>query len=328
MKNKYYSNPKILNDFLNYLLAIKGYSIRTIEEYESVLIMFFKFIKEYLSIAIEIKDFNVFILLQVKEADIIAFLVHTNFKHDNSPYTRQKKLSAIRSFYKWLLSTYPSMLKENPAKEIPNIEKVVRIPKYLTLEQSKKIQEVFTLKNSKFPLRNNLIISLFLTTGLRASELININLEDINFSNNTIRINKGKGNKEREIVFSNKYKERLLDYIALRNKKNKVVKLSEPLFISYQNKRIGIDGIEDICKKAYELMGLEKCGYTTHTLRHTAASLMYIYVKQDILLLKEFLGHSSINTTQIYTHICNEKVKEAVEKNPLNIVENAKEEAA
>lgn len=291
--------------------------------------MFFKFIKEYLSIAIEIKDFNVFILLQVKETDIIAFLVYSNFKHDNSPYTRQKKLSAIRSFYKWLLSTYPSMLKENPAKDIPNIEKVVRIPKYLTLEQSKKNQEVFTLKNSKFPLRNNLIISLFLTTGLRTSELININLDDINFSNNTIRINKGKGNKDREIVFSNNCKEKLLNYIALRNnKKHKVLKLNEPLFISYQNKRIGIDGIEDICKKAYELMGLEKCGYTTHTLRHTAASLMYIYVKQDILLLKEFLGHSSINTTQIYTHICNEKVKEAVEKNPLNIVENAKEKAA
>ena len=84
----------------------------------------------------------------------------------------------------------------------------------------------------------------------------------------------------------------------------------------------------DVCAKAFKLLGLEDYGYTTHTLRHTAASLMYIYVKQDILLLKSFLGHANINSTQIYTHIYNKQVKEAVDRNPLNIKEEVKKKVA
>ena len=281
-----------------------------------------------LNILVEVKEFNIFILLQVKKADIIAFLVYLNFSRNNNPYTRQRKLVAIRSFYKWLLSIHPSgYTMENPAKTIPDIEKIERIPKYLTLEQAKKIQNIFTLENSKFASRNNAILSLFLNTGIRASELININLKDINFEKNQISII-GKGNKERIVYFSNSCKEKLKKYIEVRNRNKKIINIDEPLFISYQKKRIGIDGVEDVCAKAFKLLGLEDYGYTTHTLRHTAASLMYIYVKQDILLLKSFLGHANINSTQIYTHIYNKQVKEAVDRNPLNIKEEVKKKVA
>jgi len=328
MKINYNKNPSILNNFLYYLSGIKGYSLKTISGYNSDLNMFFEFLKEYLNIKVEIKEFNVFILVNVKEVDIIAFLVHSNFNKDNSPNTRQRKLCAIRSFYKWLLSTHPSYEKENPTKNIPNIEKVERIPKYLCLENAKKIQTVFTLENTKFPQRNNAIISLFLSTGIRASELINIDLIDVNFDNSSICINNGKGKKERVVFMNDFCKKQLKKYLEIRNKNKKVINFYEPLFMNYQNNRVGIDCIEGICQKAYKLLGLEDYGYTTHTLRHTAASLMYLYVKQDVLLLKHFLGHASIATTQIYTHIYNQKVKDAVDKNPLNYIEKVEKQVA
>lgn len=327
MKLNFDKNPTILNNFLNYLLAIENYSENTIKAYNTDLLQFFSFIKQYLKIAVEVKEFNVFIVLQVKKADIIAFLIYLNFSRNNNPYTRQRKLTAIRRFYKWLLSIHPSGYTiENPARTIQDIEKVARIPKHLNLEQAKEIQDIFTLKNTKFPVRNNAIISLFLNTGMRVSELININLRDINFEKNQISII-GKGNKERIVYFSNSCKEKLKKYIEVRNRNKKIINIEEPLFVSYQNKRIGIDGVEDICAKAYKLLGLEDYGYTTHTLRHTAASLMYIYVKQDILLLKSFLGHASLDSTQIYTHVYNKQVKEAVDRNPLNIIEVKKKVA-
>lgn len=317
MKINYNKNPTILNDFLYYLRDVKGYAEETLKAYNSDLLQLFHFIKKYNEIKIDIKNFNIFIVLQVKEHHIIAFLVYLNFNKNNSPYTRQRKLSSIRTFYKWLLSNHPNIAKENPSKEIANIRKLVKLPKYLTLEQAKKIQEIFTLENTKFPIRNNTIISLFLNTGIRASELININLKDVNWEDSSIKIC-GKGNKERMVYFSTSCKTQLLKYLHIRNRNKKIIDIDEPLFISYQNKRLGIDGVEYVCKKAYELMGLKEFNYVSHTLRHTASSILYTYAKQDILLLKNFLGHSHITTTQIYTHIYNSKVKDAIDRHPLN----------
>lgn len=317
MKVNYDENPKILNSFLDYLQGIRGYTEETIKAYNSDLLQFFNFIKTYLEIQVTIKDFNIFILLQVKESDILAFLVYLNFTRNNTANTRQRKLCAVRRFYKWLLFTNPTIQKENPTTNIPNIERVIRLPKHLTLSQAQKIQEIFTLKNTKYPLRNNAIISLFLATGIRVGELININLKDIDFNTNSITVY-GKGNKERIVYFNDKCKKKLLKYINVRNKDKKIIDINEPLFISYQHKRLGIDGVEGICEKAYILMGLENYGYTTHTLRHTAATLIYIYVAQDIFLLKKFLGHADVSTTEVYTHVYNKQVKQAVDKNPLN----------
>lgn len=317
MNVNYKTNPAILNNFLYYLQGIRGYTEETIKAYNSDLLQFFRFIKRYDNISINIKEFNLFILLKIKEADIMAFLVYLNFNRNNKPETRQRKLCSIRTFYKWILQNNPCVSKENPTIGISNIRKIVRIPKYLNLEQAKKIQKIFTLENTKFPIRNNTVISLFLNTGVRASELINMNIKDINLKNNSIIVN-GKGNKERTVYFSNSCKEQLIKYLNIRNKDNKIININEPLFLSYHKKRIGIDAIEDICNKAYKLMGLENYSYTTHTLRHTAASLMYIYVKQDILLLKKFLGHVRIDTTEIYTHTYDKTAKQAVDKNPLN----------
>lgn len=310
-------SPKVLCDFLNYLMAIRNYSLRTIKLYNNELLMFFKFLKEYKSLNVQLKNFNVFILAQVKESTIIAYLVYSNYYRNNSSRTRQRKLSIIRSFFKWLFINYPPFnYMENPTKYIPNIEPVIRLPKYLCIEDARKIQTVFDIHNSKFPNRNNMIITMFLHTGMRASELINLNISDINFYKKTIIV-KGKNSKERIIYIDKVLLSKLKKYLKIRNKNKKVLNMNDALFISYQNKRIGIDCVEDICGKAYKLMGLSKYGYNVHTLRHTAATLIYRET-MDILVLKEFLGHEQISTTQIYTHVINDETKNAFNNNPLN----------
>ena len=312
--------PEILKDFLAYLSGIKNYSYHTIKNYYLDLMIFFKFIKEYMEIEVAIKDFNVFILAKVQEKDIIAFLVYLNYYKDNTAQTRQRRLSSIRTFYKWLFINYPPFNgRKNPTKNIPNIEPVNRLPKYLNLEQAKEIQEVFNITNSRFPLRDNTIISTFLHTGIRLSELININIEDINFYSKTIRII-GKNDKERTVYIDKVLMQNLEKYLKWRNKENKLISLSEPLFLNKNNNRIGVDCVENICEKAFNIMGLKEYGYTTHTLRHTAATLIYKQTK-DLLILKEFLGHAQLSTTEIYTHVINDEIKKAVENNPLSNLE-------
>ena len=309
--------PEILKDFLAYLSGIKNYSYHTIKNYYLDLMIFFKFIKEYMEIEVDIKDFNVFILANVQEKDIIAFLVYLNYYKDNTAQTRQRRLSSIRTFYKWLFINYPPFNgRENPTKYVPNIEPVIRLPKYLNLEQARNIQEVFNLTNSRFPLRDNTIISMFIHTGMRLSELININVQDIDFYSKTIRV-VGKNNKERTIYINKILMQKLEKYLKWKNKDNKIIVLDEPLFLNKNGNRIGVDGVENICEKAFKLIGLGEYGYTTHVLRHSAATIIYKYTN-DIFLLKEFLGHSCIEATEIYTHINNIKVKQAVENNPLN----------
>lgn len=313
MKSSNKENPKILNDFLDYLLKIKNFSKNTVEGYGTDLRLFFKFLKEYLTLDIPIKDFNVFILSSVKHSDIIAFFVYLGFHRDNTASTRERKKASIRAFYKWLLNNYPTInIKINPTEALPFIKKVERIPKYLTIPQAKQICNIFTLANCNYPIRNNMIVTLFLNTGLRLSELCNINIRDIDFKHKCFSV-VGKGNIERKILISENIKQQLQEYINFE----KITDLDRPLFISRQGNRISARAVQVICKKAFKLMGLDKKGYTTHTLRHTFATIMYKSCNKDILLLKELMGHTSIEATQIYTHIDEEEIRKAYESNPL-----------
>lgn len=321
-------NPILLNSFLNYLIQIKNYSITTVKEYKIDLLVFFRFIKEYCNIQVEVKDFNIFILANIKESDIIAFLTYLNYTRDCSASTRRRKLSAIKCFYNWLFTHHSIGNLSNPAQLLPSIQNIERLPKCLNLEKAKKLIDIFNSQNSKFPERNNAIISIFLNCGLRASELLNINLCDINLSHKFIKVI-GKGNKERTCYINDKTKSRIEKYLEVRNRGKEIIDTSEPLFLSYRNTRLNLGTVEAITKNAYKLAGLEDFGYTTHTLRHTAATIMYKYVKSDILLIKEFLGHSTIKSTEIYTHIDNEDIKRAIESNPLsNFVYERKNEIA
>lgn len=311
-------NPKILNDFLMYLYIIKGYSQNTISTYNFNILHFLKFLLQYWDIPIKTKDVTIFILINVKESDIAAYLVYLNYLKDNSPSTRKNKIESLRSFYKWIFSSFPTNtnMKENPMLSLPGIQQQIRLPKYLNLKDAYKIQNIFNISNSRFYIRDNLIITLFLQTGMRLSELVNININNINFDKKSITII-GKNNKERIIYLNDLCMKKLKEYINLRKNKTKIININEALFLNKNGQRLQQHGVEYICKKAFKLAGLEEYNYTTHSLRHTVATQLYIN-DIDLLVIKEILGHSSITTTEIYTHVHNLKVKEAVEKNPLS----------
>lgn len=310
-------NPNILNKFLHYLDSVKHYSIKTIAEYGIDLMVFFNFIKEFLNLPIDVKDFNLFTVQSVKEADIFAFLVYLNDYRDCTASTRSRKIAAIKAFYKWLYVFYPNEHICSPVEYLPSIQAIKRLPKYLSLNDSKKLINVYNSKNTKSPERNNAILALFLNCGLRVSELININVCDLNLKDGFIRII-GKGDKERMSWLNEFAKEELEKYLEVRNRNLEVVDISAPLFLSSRKERLSARSVEVIVENAYKLVGLGNRGYTTHTLRHTAATLMYQYVKPDILLLKEFLGHSTIKSTEIYTHVSDERIRDAFNSNPLS----------
>lgn len=306
------TNIPILNEFLYYLLCVRNYSKQTAIGYSRDLRRFFRFIINYLELNIKPKDINVFVLGKIEESTIIQFLIYLNYYENNSPSTRGRIITSIKSFYKWLFYKYSVTLKNkhNPTLNIPSIDKIERLPKYIRLKDAKRIESIFNENNSRFYERNNAIMVLFLNTGLRVSELISINKDDIDFINKKVKVI-GKGNKERTVYLNNICIDTINNYLKTRDDEEKA------LFINSKKQRFKIRGVEEICEKAFKLSNLETFNYTTHTLRHTAATYLY-KSSHDILVVKEFLGHSSLNSTEIYTHIMPEILKDAVNKNPLN----------
>ena len=223
--------------------------------------------------------------------------------------TRSRKVSALKSFFNYLCFKEKA-LEINPTVELemPRLEK--RNPKYLTLDESLSLLHSI---DGKFEKRDYAIITLFLNCGLRLSELVNINIKDIKGTSLSVI---GKGNKERSLYLNEACKSAIDDYIKVRPKDN--LKDHDALFISSFGKRISNRMVEMIVKKYVMQAGLDPKKYSPHKLRHTAATLMLKYGKVDIRSLQQVLGHESISTTEIYTHVDNEQVKDALSKNPLN----------
>ena len=193
------------------------------------------------------------------------------------------------------------------------------MPKYLNLEESKKLLNVTANKDNRNSERDYAIITLFLNCGMRLSELVGINIQDIDFSESKMNVI-GKGNKERTIYLNKACIKALKDYLDVRPKEGvKVDKLNshKALFLSERKERISKRTVQYIVDKELKVAGLDTSKYSTHKLRHTAATLMYQYGNVDIRALQELLGHQSISTTEIYTHVNNEQVRDAIEKNPL-----------
>jgi len=158
------------------------------------------------------------------------------------------------------------------------------------------------------------ILTLFLNCGLRLAELVTLNLQDIH-DDNTITVT-GKGDKERKIYLNSSCVAALNNYLKVRPVDG--VKDRNAVFISRNKQRISRRSVQNIVETALDKSGLSNLGFSTHKLRHTAATLMYQYGDVDVLLLKEILGHENLSTTQIYTHVADEQLKNAVNLNPLN----------
>jgi site-specific recombinase XerD len=201
------------------------------------------------------------------------------------------------------------------------------LPKYLSMDESVELLESAAAKpfDSRFIERDYCMITLFLNCGMRLSELVGINLDDINFRSRTLRLF-GKGSKERIIYINDACVAALKNYISAREIfiAGKEIKDPQALFLSQQFKRIDKRRVQQIVTEIISCAGLTGKGYSAHKLRHTAATLMYQFGDADMLILKNILGHEHVSTTEIYTHIADKQVAETMRKNPLGDLKQKK----
>lgn len=335
MKNSldYSQYPPIIQEFISYKSVIQGCSEKTVEEYTLDLKIFFKFLiatrcgvptegEDFEQISIDAVDLEM--AKSVKTEDIYAFLMYATRTRNNQNASKARKLSAIKAFYKYLVAKR-HYFDENPAINIEAPKQRKSLPKYLSLEES--IALLDAVKNdveSKFVTRDYAIITLFLNCGMRLSELVGINLSDVDRDLRSLRV-LGKGNKERIIYLNDACKDALIPYLAERLELSQSTKLNTTaLFLSRLEKRISQKTVQWMVYKYLDLAGLEAKHYSVHKLRHTAATLMYQSGQVDVRVLKDILGHEQLNTTQIYTHVSNASMEQAMSQNPLSKISKKK----
>ena len=324
-------NPDFLNDFLDYSSTILNKSQNTIKEYNYDIAHFLKFIKYHFNMvkisdegevkSIKIDDLTLDTISKITLQDIHSFLAYLKQNYKSKAVTLARKTASIRVFFNYLCNK-SKKIPVNPAQDLetPKIEK--RLPKYLTLEQSKDLlkvtseSEISAHGNHDNHERNFAIITLFLNCGMRLSELVNIDIKDINFFDSKLNVI-GKGNKERTIYLNSACVNAIKAYLEVRPKDGVKFNSRDALFLSEQKKRISNRTVQYIVKNELRLAGIDPNKYSVHKLRHTAATLMYKYGNVDIRALQELLGHKSISTTEIYTHVDNDQIRAAVENNPL-----------
>lgn len=317
-------NPEFLNTYLVHIKVSQLLSDRTIQEYYFDIRLFLKYIYSiHHDIDDEITSINISgmhesELKEITVSDIYNFIFYTSNERNNSERARYRKISSLRSFFKYLTKVAHIIDKDLTSDLDIRVPKS-GLPKFLSLNESMRLLAASDNNDSK---RDYCIITLFLNCGMRLSELVGIDIKDIDFCENRLIVT-GKGNKERTVYLNDACVDAINQYLEIRNANPKVA--NEPaLFLSNQNKRISKRRVQQIVEKNLHDAGLDGKGITTHKLRHTAATLMYQYGNADVLTLKELLGHASVSTTEIYTHLNNEIVRNAVESNPLAEVKSKK----
>lgn len=322
------SLPETVISFLNYQSNVKNKSELTLDEYSLDLRLFLKFTvisatKENFS-ADELEKTDITKLSRdfyknIKLEDAYKFLSYCRSERNNQEKARARKVSSIRTFFKYLkLNGY---IDDNPMINLDSPKLKKTLPKYLTLEQA---QQLLISVNGIHKERDYCILTLFLNCGLRLAELVSINYNAIKFADDntgTVVIT-GKGNKERTVYLNPACVYAIRAYMRVRPVDG--VKDRNALFLSNRLTRISPKTVQHMVDVYLEKSGLDGLGFSVHKLRHTAATLMYQTGNVDVLELKEILGHENLNTTQIYTHLNNEKLKSAVNSNPLANFNNNK----
>jgi site-specific recombinase XerD len=297
--------------------TIRGKSKNTVAAYGYDLSVFFKFIKIRRNIVnldtdvneINISDIDEYTIRTITLSDLYAFLSYTANTLDNKNQARARKVACLRSFFKYLHGK-AKVIDDNPTLDLEPPKINSRHPIYLTLDESKHLLSSIDGENKE---RDYAIITLFLNCGLRLSELVGI---DINRINNDILTVIGKGDKERTVYLNNACLKAINAYKKVRPIDG--VKDKNALFISERKQRISKRTVQYLVKRYIGASDLDTERYSTHKLRHTAATLMYKYGNVDIRALQHILGHENISTTQIYTHIDDDRLRNAVRSNPLS----------
>jgi len=305
----------IISDFLDYLSGIKGASDKTIKEYRIDLSGFFNFIiTKRLNLKISHHEMDLESIKKISISDMYAYIRYLDKERLNGHNARARKISSLRTFYNYLTDKI-KVIDKNIASELETPKIPKRNPIYLNLDESKNI--LSNIKSRRFYSRDYCIISIFLNCALRLSELVSINLGDIDWRNNSLSII-GKGNKERVIYLNEMVINSIKNYLKDRNEYKIKKGYENALFISSVGRRISNRAIEEMVKKHVRNSNINK-KITPHKLRHTSATLMFKHGKIDIITLQKVLGHENISTTQIYTHVDDEGIKNAFNSNPLNL---------
>ncbi len=320
------SCPAFLRDFLTYNETIKGKSSRSVEGYYIDLRTFFRYMllvrgkapKDTEFSKIDINTADIELVRSVTISDLYAFMVYCKEELKNNTATRARKTSTLRIFFKYM-SVQTHQIPSNPAELLESPKVKQSLPKHLTLENSLELLNSVDGANER---RDYCILTLFLNCGLRLSELCGLNLSDI--SSDGIMTVTGKGNKERAVYLNDSCLLAVKAYLAVRPNEGIVATDRNALFISRNHRRLSPKTVQHIVKTYLKKAGLGGMGFSTHKLRHTAATLMYQHGNVDIRVLKDILGHANLGTTQIYTHVSDAQIKRAVDANPLSNVKDKK----
>lgn len=320
------SLPSLVREFASYKAVVQNASEKTIGEYLLDLRIFFRFLlardkkispqsEEFDKI--DIRNVDLDYIRNISTEDIYEFLMYADSIRGNMAAAKSRKLSAIKGFFKYL-HTKRMMVDENPAINIEAPKKKQALPKFLSIDESLLLLEA--VKNdveSKSRVRDYAIITLFLNCGMRVSELVGIDINDVDRDLRSLTVT-GKGNKQRIVYLNSACRDALADYYSERIGQKYASASTPALFLSNRAQRISVKTVQWLVYKYLDMAGLQSKHYSVHKLRHTAATLMYQTGNVDVRVLKDILGHEQLNTTQIYTHVSNRSMQEAMENNPLS----------
>ena len=286
-----------VNEFIEYLRHNLRFSEKTIEAYSRDIEKFYHFI------------YSVGIDYYEVDKDIIRSFLAKELSEGKSRKSVARYLSSLRHFYDYCIDNYPERIAKNPFNFIDNPKRERSLPDVLTPEQINTLFEANMARDDDLKYRDQLILEMLYATGVRVSELVNIKIQDIDIHYLEIRI-LGKGNKLRNVKFDDDVAKLIRVYVQKHRDKleeKQHGKTTDYLFLSSQGKKLTTRGVEFILKEIERKTGLNY-GLHPHTLRHSFATNM-LNVGADLRVIQALLGHSSLNTTQIYTHVSLDAIK-------------------
>lgn len=324
------SSNDLIEEYIDYLVTVKGYAHHTLVSYRHDLVWLFRFFAiRFLKVdptqyvrtfrdgstavdytQIDIREIGMSLIQSVRFPDLYAFISFAARDLGNDENSRKRKVTCVKGFFRFL-TLVRHYLTEDVSLELEAPKLARYQPHYLTLEQS---QDLLEAPKGKYEMRDKAILTIFLNTGLRVSELVNLKLSDI--QSDMLHV-VGKGNKERNLFLNDACLQSLAEYLPLREEQLKKHPPSPFIFLSQKGGQFTTRGIEHMIEKNIKMIGLDPRRYSVHSLRHTAATLMHKYGAIDIRTLQAVLGHESTQTTEIYTHLDSDELQQALDSNPL-----------
>ena len=322
--------PDILREFLEYHSTVRGHSDRTVIAYYMDLKILFRYLKRRRHLVdlktpfdeIDVTDVDLDFIQATRIEELYRYQSFSpemeNSSNALSAASRCRRTSSVKSFFKYL-TVKRHFLDHDVTQELDMPKRQASLPRYLEESECERLLDAC---DGPFALRDYCILMLFMSCGLRVSELVSLNKTDI--YEDHVRV-LGKGNKERVVFFGEGCREAIDDYLMVRQEDKIIPEDKNALFISRDHCRISVRGVQKMVEKKLKIAGLDATRYSPHKLRHTAATLM-LKNGVDTRALQEVLGHSNLNTTQIYTHLDNASLHEAAMANPIGRKKRDKQE--